>query len=223
MTTIDNHVTALARVLRGPRRTRRSMLDEIRSGLLDAAEAHRDAGLTPEQAATRAVRDFGAVREVAPLFQDELTARQGRLAALLFALVFPSMLLSWDLLWSTGLVRRDPAATSELVRVLASVQDMATVAVGVAAVALLVVTFLRSVPPRLVTRAVGLTGTAGALLCGGISVAMALAGGHSTATLLATNAAAVTAYTASGVVLATIVWHSVRTLRVARGHHWSHG
>lgn len=223
MTVIDSHITALDRVLRGPRRTRRSMLDEVRSGLLDAAEAHQDAGLTPEQAATKAVRDFGAVREIAPLFQDELTARQGRLAALLFALVFPGMLLSWDLLWSTGLVRHEPGTRTELVRLLASVQDMATVAVGVAAVALLVITFLRSVPPRVVTRAVGLTGVAGAVVCGGISVGMGLAGGRSTATLLANNLAAEFAYTGSGVVLATIVWHSVRTLRVARGHHGSHG
>lgn len=219
MTTMDpitSHVTALARVLRGPERARRCMIAEVRSGLLDAAEAHRDAGLSPEQAAARAVRDFGSVREIAPSFQDELTARQGRLAALLFALVFPAMLLAWDLLWSSGLVRRDPVAVSELVRTLARLQDMATVVIAAAAVALLAGTFLRSVPPRLVTRAIGVTGTAGALVCGGISVVMGVAGGRSTTTLLATNVAAVVAYAGSGCVLAMVVRHSVRTLRVAR-------
>jgi len=220
---INHHLSALAHALRGPRRTRRSMLDEARAGLLDAAEAHQDAGLSPEQAATRAVRDFGAVGEIAPSFQEELTARQGRLAALLFAVVFPGMLVGWGLLWSTGLVRRDPTAVSELVRVLSRLQDMATVLIAIAAVVLLAATFLRTVPPRPVTRAIGLTGTAGALVCGGISVAMCVAGGRSTTTLLTTNAAAVAAYTASAVVLTVIIWHSVRTLRVARGHHGSHG
>jgi hypothetical protein len=213
---IASHVSTLARALHGPRRTRRCMIAEVRSGLLDAAEAHQDAGLPPEQAATRAVREFGTVREIAPSLQDELTARQGRRAALVFALVFPAMILTWDLLWSSGLVRREPDTVGELVVTLAGLQDKAAVVIAVAAFALLAATFLRSVPPRLVTRAIGVTGTAGALVCGGISVMMGVAGGPVTATLLTTNAAAVLAYAGSGGVLTLIVWHAVRTLRVAQ-------
>ncbi|HEX6354706.1 permease prefix domain 1-containing protein [Actinophytocola sp.] len=212
---ITSHVAALERALRGPQRTRRGMIAEARAGLMDAADAYRADGLPPEQAAARAVRDFGAVGEVAPSFQDELTARQGRHSALLFTLVFPAMLFGWDLLWSSGLVRRgfDPAAPG-LVVALARLQDVVTALVGLAAIVLLVATFLRSVPPRRVTRAIGLTGTAGAVVCGGLAVAMNVAGGHSTAVLLGTNMAAVVAFAGSAAVLALIIWQSIRTLRV---------
>jgi hypothetical protein len=209
---ITSHVAALERVLRGPQRTRQGMIAEAHAGLLDAAEAYQAGGLPPEKAAVEAVRDFGTVGEVAPSFQDELTARQGRSAAAQFAIVFPTMLAGWDLLWSSGLVRRGPAAT-EVVVSLAGFLDTVTVFIGLAAVALLAVTFLRSVPPRWVTRAVGLTGAIGALACGGTSIAMNVAGGHSTVTMLR-NPAAIAAVVASVVVMALIVWQSVRTLRL---------
>jgi hypothetical protein len=192
------------------------MVAEARAGLRDAEEAYRAGGLAPERAAALAVRDFGAVGEVAPSFQEELTARQGRWAAVLFAVVFPGMLAGWDALWSTGLVRREPAVANEVVRVLATVQDVVTALVGAAAVALLVVTFRRGASPRRVTRAVGLTGAVGAALCGGTAVVMNVVGGRSTTTMLSTNPAAVAAFAGSGVMLAVIVWQSLRALRVAR-------
>jgi hypothetical protein len=211
---ITSHVAALELALRGPHRTRQGMIAEARAGLLDAAEAYQAGGLPPEKAAVEAVREFGTVGEVAPSFQDELTARQGRWAAVQFAVVFPAMLVGWDLLWSSGLVRRGPAAP-EVVVSLARFLDMVNVFIGLAAVALLAATFFRAVPPRWVARSVGLTGAIGAIACGGTSVAMNVAGGHSTVTML-TNPAAVTAGVASLVVLALIVWQSIRTLRVCR-------
>jgi hypothetical protein len=220
MTTADpitTHVAALEHTLRGPQRTRRCMIAEVHAGLLDAAEAYQGGGLPPEQAAARAVRDFGTVGEIAPSFQDELTARQGRVAALLFAIVFPAMLLGWDLLWSTGLVRWGSVAATDLVVVLARLQDTVTLLVAITAIALLAGTFLRTVSPRRVARAVGVTGTAGALTCGGISVVMNVASGRSAVVLLATNPAAVAAFAGSGVVLVLLVWQAVRTLRVAGG------
>lgn len=214
---IATHVAALERALRGPQRARQCMVAEVHAGLLDAADAYECGGLPPDQAAAAAVRDFGTVGEVAPSFQDELTARQGRASALLFAIVFPGMLVGWDLLWQSGLVRRGSGTATDLVVALARLQDGATLFVGTAAIALLAVTFRRTVSPRRVTRAVGLTGTAGALTCGGISVAMNVASGHSTVTMLATNPTAVAAFAGSGAVLSLIIWQAVRTLRVARG------
>jgi hypothetical protein len=219
MTTADpiaEYVVALGRALHGPRRTRRSMVAEAHEGLVDAAEAYRAGGMAPDRAAALAVRDFGTVPEVAPSYQDELTARQGRSSAVLFAVAFPAMLLGWDLLWQSGAVRRNAGVTPELVKVLAIVQDVLTVVTALAALALLVTTFRRTVSPRRLTNAIGLTGSAGAVLCGGTSVAMNVAGGRSTVDLLAANPAAVAAFVCSAVVMALLIWQGVRTLTIAR-------
>jgi hypothetical protein len=213
---ISRYVAVLERTLRGPRRARWSMIAEARAGLHDAAAAYRAGGLAPDQAAERAVRDFGPVSEIAPLFQDELVAARGRWSAALLAVAFPGMLLGWDLLWSSGAVTREPAPAQALVVSLAALQDALTIVVGLAALTLLAVTFRRTVPPRLLAGAVGVTGTVGALLCGGIAVAMNVAGGRSTATLLATNPVAGAAFAGSAAVLVLLVWQSIRTLRVAR-------
>lgn len=113
MTTVDpiaEYVVALRRALHGPRRTLRCMVAEAHAGLADAAAAYRDGGVAPERAAVLAVRDFGPVAEVAPEFQDELTARQGRWAAILLAVVFPAMLFGWDLLWKAARCAANPVA-----------------------------------------------------------------------------------------------------------------
>lgn len=88
---VDRHLAELERTLRGPARVRRSMLREARDGLHDAVAAHRTDGLAPQEAAVRAVREFGSVREIAPLYQHELVARQSRWAALLLLVAFPGM------------------------------------------------------------------------------------------------------------------------------------
>lgn len=213
---IAEYAVALDRALLGPRRTRRCMVAEARAGLRDAAAAYRDGGAAPERAAALAVRDFGPVAVVAPEFQDELTARQGRWAAVLFAIVFPAMLFGWDLLWSTGTVRRDERVISDVVVELSVLQDVMTALIGLAALALFAATYLRAISPRRLTKTIGITGAVGAATCGGISVGMNVAGGHSTVTLLMTNPAAAAAIAASAVVLVLIVWQSVRALRVAR-------
>lgn len=213
---IAAHVAALERALRGPRRTRQSMVEEAGAGLRDAAAAYQRGGLAPEQAAECAVRDFGSVPEVAPQFQDELTAQQARATAVMFALVFPAMLFGWDLMWSSGLVnRRQAGGLPPIVATLAGVQDVMSAVVGVAAAVLLVTTFRRAVPPRQLTVAVGVTGFFGAVACGGTSVAMNLAGWRSTLAMLA-NPVTWAAFGVSMLVLVLIVWQSVRTLRVAR-------
>lgn len=207
---IDRRVTALERALRGPRRLRRDMVAEARAGLYDAADAYQATGLAPELAAEHAVRDFGSVDEVAPAFQEELTTRQGRGAATLLAVVFPAMLLGWDLLWSTGLLDHGSAAAH--VRVLARLQDLVTVLTAGTALTLFALGALGVVAPRRLTRWIGVTGLAGGLTCGGLAVGMNLAADP--AALL--SPVELTAFVTSAAMLVLIVWQSVRALKVAR-------
>jgi hypothetical protein len=213
---ITTHVAALERALRGPRRTRRSMIAEARAGLRDAEAAYRDGGYPADQAAAWAVRDFGTVSEIAPEFQDELTARRARWSALLFALVFPGMMLAWDLFWSVGTTHHAAGPASPMVRLLSSAEDVATLVIGAAALALLAFTFRRTVPVHRLTRAIGLTGVAGALLCAGLALAMNAAGTPTASEYVLTAPAAISAYTGSAVVMVLLIWQSVRTLRAAR-------
>jgi hypothetical protein len=47
---------------------------ELRSGLLNAADAHRSAGLPPTQAALAEIREFGDPAQVAGGFRAEIAA-----------------------------------------------------------------------------------------------------------------------------------------------------
>jgi hypothetical protein len=219
---IAMHISALEVALRGPRRTRRDMICEARAGLRDAATAYRDGGLPADQAAIRAVRDFGTVGEVAPDFQDELTARQGRWSALLFALAFPGMMLAWDLFWALGWTSRQAGPAAPVVGVLSSVEDTVTLVVAAAAVLMLAVTFRRSVPAHRIARAIGVTGVTGALLCGGLALAMNLTSTDQAGGFVVTNPGAIGAYVGSAVVMLLIIWQALRTLRVARASWPAH-
>ncbi|QFG23937.1 permease prefix domain 1-containing protein [Actinomadura sp. WMMB 499] len=96
MTAVDEHLAALDGALRGPARTKARMLTEVRDGLADATDALAGAGLAADAAERRAVRDFGAVADVAPGFQHELTIAQARRTALAAALSAPVLLLCWQ-------------------------------------------------------------------------------------------------------------------------------
>lgn len=210
------HISALEVALRGPRRTRRDMISEARAGLRDAAAAYREGGLPADQAAVWAVRDFGPVPEVAPEFQDELTARQGRWSALLYALVFPGMMLAWDVFWSFGWTREVAGPASQAVRVLSRVEDAATLVIGAAALVLLAASFRRSVSAHRLTRAIGITGATGAFLCGSLALAMNVTGTHKAAAFVLTHPVSLVPYLGSAVVMVLIIWHAHRTLSVAR-------
>lgn len=213
---IAAHISALELVLHGPRRTRRDMLSEAREGLRDAEAAYREGGYPAEQAAAWAVRDFGTVGEVAPEFQDELTARQGRWSALLYALVFPGMMLAWDVFWSIGWTRAAAGPANHAVRVLSTIEDASTLVIAAVALAMLAVSFRRSVPAHRLTRAIGITGAAGAILCAGLALLMNIAGSHKAAVYLLTHPVSIVPYTGSAVMTALIIWQSHRTIRVAR-------
>jgi hypothetical protein len=212
---VTEHVAELERALRGPTRTRRSMLAEATAGLRDAADAYRDEGMDGAGAADRAVREFGPVHEIAPQFQEELTARQGRATALLLAVVFPGMLVAWDLLWSSGLAWQ-PRAVPAIVTVLAHALDVVSVLVALTALGLAAASFSRRVSPRRITVLVGLTGALGALFTGGASLAMNLLAAAETARMALTSPIALSALAGSLAVLTLLVRSAVRTLRVAR-------
>lgn len=165
------HVAAFERVLVGPARARRSMLAEVRDGLRDAEAAYRECGFAPQRAAAQAVRDFGAVREIAPLLQEELTARQARWAAGLVAVAFPALLQGWDLMcaaiepWGAG----EPPP---VVGVLVTVQELAIGGIAALALVLLLATFRRTVSPRRVTALAAVLGAAAVAVCGSTGVAM---------------------------------------------------
>nr|WP_063817828.1 permease prefix domain 1-containing protein [Herbidospora sakaeratensis] len=96
---VDDYADRLAKTLRGPRRARNDLVAEARDGLYDAAEAYAEQGLPPDEAQARAVADFGPVAEVAPGFQEELTAAQSRRTATLLFLSTPAVALMWGVLW----------------------------------------------------------------------------------------------------------------------------
>ena len=76
--TVESYLAAITARLPGPARSRAGIVDELRSGLLDAADAHRSAGLPPAEAARAATREFGDPRQVADGFRAEIAARQAR-------------------------------------------------------------------------------------------------------------------------------------------------
>jgi hypothetical protein len=99
---IDGYVAGLAATLRGPRRVRADLVAEARDSLVDAAEAYRGSGLSPAQAESRAVAEFGSYAEVVPDYQAELAVAQGRRTALLIALALPTLQQLAPLMWWRG-------------------------------------------------------------------------------------------------------------------------
>lgn len=96
---IAEHVAAVNSALRGPRGRRTDLLGELRDGLDDTAAAYVAAGLTADEAERRAVAESGTVADLAPAYQAELAADQGKRAAMLLGLVMPANYLGWNVLW----------------------------------------------------------------------------------------------------------------------------
>ncbi|NGN69012.1 hypothetical protein G5C51_34630 [Streptomyces sp. A7024] len=103
---IEAHVAELAAALHGPAREKDRMLAELREGLVDAAadlsadtapDPGPRTGTTPD-AAHEAIRQFGAVADLAPGFQRELTVAQARHTARGVMLVVPFLLPCWYVL-----------------------------------------------------------------------------------------------------------------------------
>ena len=92
---VDDYLARIAAALPGPARARAAILAELRAGLLDATEAHTQAGLTSSTAAEAATGEFGDPIQVAASFRPELrTATARRLAVVLLAST-PFVVLAW--------------------------------------------------------------------------------------------------------------------------------
>jgi hypothetical protein len=167
---IGTHLAELARAVRGPGRFRRSVLREVRDGLDDAADAYRRAGVDDERAARLAVRDFGPVAELAPLYQDELAADAGRRTAVLLAVGVPAVTAAWSLLFSSGAAAGSPAPSP--VAALGVVQDVAGVLATLTALALVALGFRRTAAPRRLALAAAVAAFATVAVCGGTAVVM---------------------------------------------------
>ncbi|WP_326641016.1 permease prefix domain 1-containing protein [Streptosporangium sp. NBC_01755] len=96
---IDDYVTGLSRALRGPRGPRLDMITEARDSLLDTAEALESGGLGREEAERAAVEEFGAIGEIAPDYQEELSIAAGRRLAVVLFLTVPLTTVMWSAIW----------------------------------------------------------------------------------------------------------------------------
>ncbi|MFG1877808.1 permease prefix domain 1-containing protein [Sphaerisporangium sp. NPDC049003] len=178
---IDDYVTTLGRTLRGPRRVRRDLVTEARDSLADSAESYLSEGLDPVEAERLAVAEFGAVAEIAPGYQEELAAHQGRRTAAVVFVTVPLMTLMWSGIWmvfpedASVAAQVKPAWFSPLARFL----DVFQFGMGVlAALALIVLAgrLRRIARPELVTRAMGILLWIQVPAIGAISLALTLGG-----------------------------------------------
>ncbi|MFC4585898.1 permease prefix domain 1-containing protein [Sphaerisporangium corydalis] len=96
---IDDYVTELGRALRGPGRARHDLVTEARDSLADCADAYLADGVTRHEAERMAVAEFGTVGEIAPGYQEELAAHQGRRTAISVFLTVPLLTIIWWGVW----------------------------------------------------------------------------------------------------------------------------
>jgi HAAS domain-containing protein len=92
---IEAYLSAVATGLTGPARGRGQVIAELRSGLLDAADAHRRAGLAPAAAVQAAVAEFGSPGQIAAAFRPGLAAGQARRVAVVLLATGPLIGLLW--------------------------------------------------------------------------------------------------------------------------------
>ena len=92
---LDAYLRELAGALDGPPRATAAVIDEVRDGLLEAADSHRAHGLTDRDAARAAITEFGAPHLVAAGFRAEFGARQARRTTLTLLLTGPLIGLTW--------------------------------------------------------------------------------------------------------------------------------
>jgi hypothetical protein len=92
---VEAYLRAAADSMAGPRRERSDILAELRSGLLDAIDAHHAAGLPDQAAVEAAITEFGDPRLVASGFRLHLAMTQARRTALALAATGPLVGLLW--------------------------------------------------------------------------------------------------------------------------------
>ena len=92
---VEGYLSDVAAGLPGPRQARGDIIAELRSGLLDAIDARRSAGLTAQAATEAAITEFGSPRQVASAFRPHLAMIQARRTALALAVTGPLIGLLW--------------------------------------------------------------------------------------------------------------------------------
>jgi hypothetical protein len=92
---VEGYLAEVTARLPGPSRAHAGIVAELRSGLLDATDAHRSAGLPPAQAALAAIREFGDPAQVAAGFGAEIAASQARRVAITLLVTGPLVGLLW--------------------------------------------------------------------------------------------------------------------------------
>jgi hypothetical protein len=107
---IDAYLAEVAATMPGPARARNDILAELRSGLLDATDAHCSAGLPADAAASAAVAEFGEARQVTDAFRPQMAMNQARRVALTLIVTGPLVGLLWvtAALASHVTIRHDP-------------------------------------------------------------------------------------------------------------------
>ncbi len=92
---IERYLAEVTARLPGPARARAGIVAELRSGLLDAADARQSAGLPPDRAAVAAITEFGDPARIAAGFRPEIAAGQARRVALTLLVTGPLVGLLW--------------------------------------------------------------------------------------------------------------------------------
>ncbi len=92
---VEGYLAEVTARLPGAARARAGIVTELRSGLLDAADAHASAGLPPAQATRAAIREFGRPGQVAEGFRAEIAAGQARRVAVALLVTGPLVGLLW--------------------------------------------------------------------------------------------------------------------------------
>ncbi|SHG76421.1 permease prefix domain 1-containing protein [Streptoalloteichus hindustanus] len=201
---IEDYVAALSAALHGPDRAKERMVKEIRDGLTDTAAAYASDEAPGDEAARRAVRDFGTVDELLPGLQRELTIAQARHTARTAAVTVPVLALVCILIRTA---EHDPDWP---LRALAShLAGLAAVA-GVLATAALAATgpLARWLPtPHRLPLVIAWTGTGAAVAMGVATLGLATTSALATHWTLMVLAGALTAFSHA------VVAASARTCR----------
>ncbi|RIQ13613.1 permease prefix domain 1-containing protein [Jiangella rhizosphaerae] len=153
---IDQYVARLRREVRGPYLPRRSMLRELRDGLLDAADAHRSAGATDAEAERLAVEEFGPAEVVAAGVREELAAVAARYLAGLVVVLGSVQFALATYTWTTAAAAQGWPEPSPWYGVLSRAVDVSSFGfMGLSAVAVLALgRGARRLPTRRVVRVV---------------------------------------------------------------------
>jgi len=92
---VERYLAEVTARLPGPARAQVGIVAELRSGLLDATDAHARTGLPPAEAALAAAREFGDPAQVAVGFGAEIAASQARRVAVTLLVTGPLVGLLW--------------------------------------------------------------------------------------------------------------------------------